>query len=300
MNKYQEIKTFVAVVDATSFVKAGETLGISKAAASRHISDLESRLGVRLLHRTTRALSLTSEGEIFLSRCREILSSIEASEVEISTTNTTATGLLKLNIPVSFGIQHLAPLWGEFLEKNPALTLDIQLTDRFVDLVDEGFDMAIRIGKLPDSSLVSRQIASSRMVLCASPKYIKKRGAPRHPNELSKHDVLAYSLLTTGDQWHFEGGDGLVRVKVHPRMSSNNGDSCVATCIAGGGIALQPIFLVHEALKSKQLVPLLSDFRCATLGIYAVYPTRKFLLPKVRVAVDFLTEKLSYLADQTL
>ncbi len=300
MNKYQEIKTFVAVVDAASFVKAGETIGISKAAASRHISDLESRLGVRLLHRTTRALSLTSEGEIFLSRCREILSSIEASEAEISTTNTTATGLLKLNIPVSFGIQHLAPLWGEFLRKNPALRLDIQLTDRFVDLVDEGFDMAIRIGKLPDSSLVSRQMASSRMVLCASPKYLKQRGTPRHPNELSKHNVLAYSLLTTGDQWHFEGIDGLVRVKVHPRMSSNNGDSCVAACIAGGGIALQPMFLVHEALKSKQLVPLLREFRCADLGIYAVYPTRRFLLPKVRVAVDFLTEKLAYLSEQTL
>jgi DNA-binding transcriptional LysR family regulator len=292
MDKYQEMRVFTAVVDAASFVGAGDALNMSKAAVSRHVSDLEQRLGVRLMHRTTRKLSLTSEGEAFLARSREILASIEASEAELSTRSVTASGLLKISVPVSFGIRHLAPLWSEFLSAHPQVRLDVQLADRVIDLVDEGFDLAVRIARLPDSSLISRQLASTRLVLCAAPSYLQRRGTPAHPTELAQHDVMGYSLMAMGDQWQFTGPDGPVSAKVRPRMWTNNGDSCVAASLAGAGIQLQPTFLIDQELASGQLVEILPQFRSAELGIYAVYPSRKFVLPKVRVLVDFLASKL--------
>lgn len=292
MDKYQEMRVFAAVADAGSFVAAAEGLGISKANVSRYVSDLEQRLGVRLMHRTTRKLSLTQEGEVFLARCREILASIDDSEREISTHSQTASGLLKLSVPVSFGIKHLAPLWSEFLAAHPQVSLDVQLADRVVDLVDEGFDLALRIARLPDSSLVSRKLATTRLVLCASPKYLKARGVPSHPAELAQHDILGYSLLAMPDQWQFTGPEGPVIVKVRPRIWTNNGDSCVAAAVRGSGIQLQPTFLIAQELASGQLVEVLPSYRSIELGIYAVYPTRKFVLPKVRVLLEFLSAKL--------
>lgn len=292
MDKYQEMRVFTAVVDSASFVAAGEALGMSKAAVSRYVSELEQRLGVRLMHRTTRKLSLTPEGEVFLSRCRDILSSIEASEEEISTRRVTVSGLLKVSVPVSFGIRHLAPLWSEYLDQHPQVTLDVQLADRFIDLVDEGFDLAVRIGRLPDSSLISRRLASTRLVLCASPSYLKRRGTPQHPSDLAHHDILSYSLLAMGDQWQFTGPEGAVSVKVRPRMWSNNGDTCIAAAVRGAGIQLQPTFLIEQHLANGDLVEILPQFRSIDLDIFAVYPSRKFVLPKVRAMVEFLSIKL--------
>ena len=283
---------FSAVVEASSFVAAADNLGMSKAAVSRYVSELEQRLGVRLMHRTTRKLSLTPEGEVFLARCRDILASIESSEAEISTRSVTASGLLKVSVPVSFGIRNLAPLWSEFLSDHPQVTLDVQLADRVIDLVDEGFDLAVRIARLPDSSLISRQLASTRLVLCAAPSYLKRRGTPAHPSELAHHDVLGYSLMAMGDQWQFTGPDGPMSVKVRPRMWTNNGDSCVAAALQGSGIQLQPTFLIDEELASGHLVEILPQFRSVELGIYAIYPSRKFVLPKVRAMVEFLANKL--------
>ncbi len=293
MNKYQEMRVFTAVVDAASFVAAGDALGMSKAAVSRYVSELEQRLGVRLMHRTTRRLSLTPEGEVFLARCRDILANIEASEAEISTHSVTASGLLKVSVPVSFGISHLAPLWSEFLDRHPQITLDIQLADRVIDLVDEGFDLAVRIARLPDSSLVSRRLASTRLVLCAAPSYLKRRGTPQHPSELTQHEVVSYSLMAMGDQWQFIGPEGPVSAKVRPRMWSNNGDTCISAALQGAGIQLQPTFLIEQQLASGQLVEILPQYRSVELGIYAVYPSRKFVLPKVRALVEFLSTKLA-------
>lgn len=292
MDKYQEMRVFAAVVDAGSFVAASDALGISKAAVSRYVADLEQRLGVRLMHRTTRRLSLTPEGEVFLARCREILASIDAAEGELSTRADSASGLLKVNVPVSFGIQHLAPLWSEFLTAHPRVSLDVQLADRVVDLVEEGFDLAVRIARLPDSSLVSRQLASTRLVLCASPDYLVRRGHPSHPSDLAGHDLVGYSLLAMGD-WQFNGPDGPVTVKVQSRLLSNNGDTCLAATVRGTGIQLQPTFLVADALASGQLVEVLPQYRSLELGVYVVYPTRKFVLPKVRALVEFLAGKFS-------
>jgi len=298
MDKYQEMRVFAAVADAGSFVAAADALDISKAAVSRYVSEVEQRLGVRLMHRTTRRLSLTPEGEVFLARSREIIASIDDSEREISTRSESASGLLKLSVPVSFGIKHLAGLWSEFLQAHPQVSLDVQLADRVIDLVDEGFDVAVRIARLPDSSLVSRKLATTRLVLCASPKYLKARGVPKHPSDLAEHDILGYSLLAAGDTWHFTGTKGPVTVKVRPRLWTNNGDTCVAAAVRGAGIQLQPTFLVADELASGKLVEVLPKFRASELGIYAVYPTRKFVLPKVRVLLEFLSAKLQDAAWQ--
>ncbi|WP_048441365.1 LysR family transcriptional regulator [Caenimonas sp. SL110] len=293
MDKFQEMRVFTAVADSGSFVSAADSLAMSKAAVSRFVSELEQRLGVRLMHRTTRKLSLTPEGEVFLARCREILASIEASEAEITTHSDRASGLLKVSVPVSFGVKHLAPLWSEFLELHPRVSLDVQLADRVIDLVDEGFDLAVRIARLPDSSLVSRQLASTRLVLCASPAYLARRGSPLHPSELAQHEVVAYSLLAIGDQWQFAGPDGPVTVKVKPRVWTNNGDTCIGAAVGGTGLVLQPTFLLAQELATGQLVEVLPEYRSIELGIYAIYPTRKFVLPKVRALLDFLSAKLA-------
>ena len=288
MDKFQEMCVFAGVADAGSFVGAADALGMSKAAVSRHVSDLEQRLGVRLMQRTTRKLSLTPEGEVFLSRCRDILASIEASEAELSTRTASASGLLKVSVPVSFATRHLAPLWSDFLAAHPRLTLDVQLADRVVDLVDEGFDLAVRIARLPDSSLVSRKLASTRLVLCAAPSYLRRRGTPRHPDDLAAHDVIGYSLLATPGQWLLQGPGGPVTVKTKPRLWTNNGDTSVAAAVRGAGIDLQPTFLIADELADGRLVQVLPAWQAVELGIYAVYPSRKFVLPKVRALVNFL------------
>ncbi|MFT7772482.1 LysR substrate-binding domain-containing protein [Roseateles sp.] len=288
MDKFLEMKAFAAVVDAGSFVKAADTLEVSKAAVSRYVAELEARLGVRLLHRTTRKLSLTPEGEVFNVRCRELLSGLDEAEAEVSSHSGEASGLLRINAPFSFGLLHLAPLWPEFMARHPSVTLDVTLADRVVDLVEEGFDMAVRIGRLPTSSLVSRPLASTRLVLCASPEYLRRRGAPSHPSELASHDVLTYSLFSMGDQWEFIGPEGAASVKVTPRLRTNNGDTCRVAALCHQGIVLQPTFLVGPDLMAGTLMEVMPGWRSVELGVYAVYPTRKFLSPKVRVMIEFL------------
>ncbi|PXW99360.1 DNA-binding transcriptional LysR family regulator [Sphaerotilus hippei] len=290
MDRYQALQSFVAVVDAGSFVAGAEALGISKAAISRHVGELESHLGVRLLNRTTRRLSLTVEGEIYLARARELLAGFDAAQAEISSRSGEAVGPLKVNVPVSFGLLHLAPLWAGFLVQHPKVVLDVTLSDRVVDLVDEGYDLAVRIARLPTSSLVSRKLTSTRLVLCATPEYLRRHGSPAHPSELAGHAVMAYSLLSIGENWAFDGPDGPVTVKITPRMRTNSGDSCRSVALAHGGIVLQPTFLVGDALRSGELVEVLPAFRSIELDVYAVYPSRKHLTPKVRLLVDHLVE----------
>jgi DNA-binding transcriptional LysR family regulator len=288
MDKFLEMQTFSAVVDAGSFVKAAEALGLSKAAMSRYVGDLETRLGVRLLHRTTRRLSLTEEGEVFYARSKELLAGVDEAETEISSRSGTASGLLRINAPVTFGILHLAPMWGLFRSQYPQVSLDVTLADRVVDLVDEGYDVAIRIATLPSSTLVSKRLASTRMVLCASPQYLQTHGRPEQPAELAAHAVISYSYWSTRDEWHFEGPQGAVSVKTQPCIHTNSGDTCRAAALAHQGIILQPSFLVGDDLAAGTLVELMPDYCSIELGIYAVYPTRKHVPPKVRALIDFL------------
>jgi len=293
MDRFLEIQTFCAVVDAGSFVKAADVLGVSKAAVSRYVGELEARLGVRLLHRTTRRMSLTEEGTVFDARCRELLSGVEEAEAELSSRSGAARGLLRVNAPVTFGIRHLAPLWATFRDRHPQVRVDVTLSDRVVDLVDEGYDLAIRIATLPSSTLISKRLATTRMVLCASPPYLKSRGVPSHPSDLADHDVIAYSYWSSGDQWPFDGPDGPVSVTIKPWMHSNNGDTCRAVALAHQGVILQPSFLIGDDLAAGRLVELLPEFRSIELGIYAIYPTRKHVALKVRALIDFLAQQFS-------
>jgi DNA-binding transcriptional LysR family regulator len=290
MDKFQEMRVFVGVVDAGSFVGASDALEMSKPAVSRYVADLESRLGVRLLHRTTRKLSLTEEGEVFYARCKELLVDIDEAEAEITARSGEASGLLRLNVPLTFGLLHLAPLWAGFMLRNPKVSLDVALSDRVIDLVEEGFDAAVRIARLPSSSLISRKLSATRMILCASPAYLARHGAPKHPSELVTHRVLSYSLLAMGDRWTFEGPEGPVTVNVKPCMHTNSGDTCRAGALEHLGVILQPSFLVGEDLRAGALVELMPEFRSIELGIYAVYPTRKHVSPKVRLLIDYLIE----------
>lgn len=290
MDRFKEMQAFAAVADAGSFVRAAESLQVSKTAVSRLIGDLEARLGVRLLHRTTRRLSLTAEGELFHARCKALTADVEEAEAEVTARAGEAVGLLRLNVPVSFGLMHLAPLWPAFLQQHPKVTLDVTLADRIIDLVDEGYDLAVRIAQLPASSLVSRKIASTRLVLCASPDYLRRHGEPSHPADIARHTVFTYTLLATGDTWNFEGPDGPVEVKVTPRLRSNNGDTCCAAALQHQGIVLQPSFMVSHHLRAGALVEVLPQYRSLELGVYAVYASRRHVTPKVRVVIDFLVD----------
>jgi DNA-binding transcriptional LysR family regulator len=288
VDRFLEMQTFVAVVDAGSFVKGADALDMSKAAVSRHVVDLESRLGVRLLHRTTRRLSLTDEGRVFYGRSKDLLAELQEAEDEVTARSDAASGLLRVNAPFTFGILHLAPLWGEFKALHPKVTLDVTLADRLVDLVEEGFDMAIRIATLESSTLVSRRLARTRMVLCASPRYLQRHGPPTHPAELAQHAVISYSHWSTKDEWHFDGPNGSVRVKTNPCIHTNSGDTCRAAALADQGVILQPGFLVGKDLSDGSLVELMPEYRSIEIGIYAVYPTRKHVSAKVRALIDFL------------
>jgi DNA-binding transcriptional LysR family regulator len=266
---------------------------MSKAATSRHIAELEGRLGVRLLNRTTRKLSLTGEGAVFYARCKELLAGVESAESEISATAGEARGVLRVNAPVSFGIRHLAEVWAAFHACHPQVTFDITLSDRVVDIVEESVDIAIRISRLESSSLVSRRLSSTKMVLCASPAYIARHGAPAHPQDIAKHAVLAYTYWTDKDEWEFTGPEGRVVVHTEPVLRTNNGDTCRAGALAAQGIILQPTFMICDDLESGELIELCPDYRCPELGIYAVYGSRRHLTPKVRLLIDFLAERFA-------
>ncbi|MBI5259442.1 MAG: LysR family transcriptional regulator [Burkholderiales bacterium] len=288
MDKFAALQAFVAVVDAGSFVKGAEAIGQSKAGVSRYVGELEAQLGVRLLHRTTRRLSLTEEGQVFHLRCKELLDQLTEAEAEITAHSGSAVGQLKINAPVTFGQLHLAPLWPGFLARHPQVALEVTLADRFVDLVEEGYDLAVRIARLPSSSLISRRLASTRLLLCASPRYLRERGTPAHPCDLAAHDVVSYSLLSMGEHWEFEGPDGPVVAHVNARLRTNSGETCCAAAVRHQGIVLQPSFLVAPWLQSGELVEVLPQFRSIELGIYAVYPSRRHVTAKVRLMIDFL------------
>lgn len=293
MDRFLEMQTFVHVVDAGSFVGAAEPLGVSKAAVSRHVGELEARLGVRLLHRTTRRLSLTEEGEVFYLRSKELLQGMDSAEAEIASRKGQAIGLLRVNVPVSFGILHLAEVWPAFKARHPKISFDVTLSDRVADLVEDGYDLAVRISDLKDSSLVSRRLSSTRVVLCASPGYLKRHGTPTHPRELVDHQVLAYSHWAGRDDWTFDGPEGRVTVHTTPCIRANNGDTCRAGALADAGIILQPTFMVGPDIAAGALVELCPGYRSSELGIYAVYGSRKHVAPKVRLLIDFLARRFA-------
>lgn len=289
MDQFKEIESFVAVAQLGSFVKAADKLGLSKAMVSRNVSELEARLGVRLMQRTTRRLALSDAGAEYLQRCVQILGELQDANAAVSATALQAQGRLKVTAPLTFGIRHLAPLWGEFLRIHPRVELEVNLNDRVVDLIEEGYDLAVRIGQLASSTLIARRIAGTRLVLCASPRYLRQAAPIRELDDVADRDVIAYSYLATGEQWHFSGPHGARSIEVRPRLRSNSGDTCRAAALADQGIVFQPSFLVGEDLKAGRLVEILPQYAGPELDIHLVYPSRVHLSHKVRVMVEFLS-----------
>ncbi|MGQ9369969.1 LysR family transcriptional regulator [Azospirillum sp. A39] len=288
MDRLDDMVAFIKVVEARSFTAAADKLGLSKSVVSRRIADLEYRLGARLLNRTTRRLSLTEVGQAFYERCSRILADLEEAEHAAADLHAAPRGRLKVNAPLSFGLLHLAPAVAVFLERHPAIEIDIDLNDRYVDLIDEGYDVAVRIGRLRDSSLIARRLAPNRRVVVASPAYLEARGTPRTPDELSEHACLIYTNVPMAEQWQFRVDGETRAVRVSGTLRANNGDMLRAAALAGRGIAVLPTFMCGDALQSGALRCLFDDCYFSESGVYALYPQNRHLSPKVRVFVDFL------------
>ncbi|WP_455235355.1 LysR family transcriptional regulator [Thiogranum longum] len=284
-------KAFVTVVEAASFNRAAEQLEASSAAVSRRVSGLESALGVKLLNRTTRQIDLTEAGRQFYEDVVNILESLEAAEEKIQTGRETIRGNLRIAAPLSFGIGRIAPVLPVFMKRHPELKVHLQLEDRFTDLVAEGIDVAVRIGSLKDSTLVATRLADIPRVFCASPGYLAVHGEPEKPQDLSRHDCLHYSLLSTREHWHYFMGDEARDIEISGPLSTNNGDVLKEAAIQGLGITMMPTFIVEDALADGRLKEILADHCPGPFGLYAVRPTRHFTPLRVRAFIKFLKEQ---------
>ena len=286
-----EMAVFARVAEARSFTAAARELGMTKSAVSKQVARLEAHLGLRLLNRSTRRLSLTEAGAAFLGGCQQMVAEAEQAEQAVSFLAAAPRGTLSLNAPVSFGTLHILPGLAEFLAAYPELRVEVTLNDRVVDLVEEGFDAAVRIRKLEDSALVARRLATSRRVLAAAPDYLRRHPAPARLEDLAAHDCLIYAYQREGPLWRLEGPEGPREVKVSGRLQVNNGDALMAAAIGGAGIAYLPTFLCGDALREGRLARVLPDWCDREDSISVIYPQGRNLLPKVRVFVDFMAER---------
>lgn len=276
-----------------SFVRAAERLDLSTTAVSRQVAELESHLQTRLLQRTTRRISVTETGRSFYERCVQILADVDEAEREAMQEAAEPRGTIRLTASVNFGTHQLTPAIASFLARHPQVRFDVSLSDRIVDIVEEGFDLAIRIGTTGAENLVARKLGEMRLVPCASPDYIAKHGAPDSPEDLARHNCLTYEYALR-NAWAFRDAAGRERaVRVAGSLNSNNGDLNVAAAVQGVGIALEPDFIVGAQLKAGDLVPVLEAFVTPISPIYAVYPSRRFLPAKIRAFVDYLVERFS-------
>ncbi|HYH17305.1 MAG TPA: LysR family transcriptional regulator [Azospirillum sp.] len=291
MDRLDDMLAFIKVVDTRSFTAAADKLNLSKSVVSRRISELENRLGARLLNRTTRKLSLTEVGQAFYERCTRILADLDEAERAVTDLHAAPRGRLKVNAPLSFGLLHLAPAVAAFMERYPDIEIDIDLNDRYVDLIDEGYDVAVRIGRLRDSSLIAKRLAPNRRAVCASPSYLERHGWPQTPEDLANHQCLLYTNVPLAEQWQFRVNGETRTVRVSGSLYANNGDILLSAAIAGRGIVVSPTFLCGPALSAGQLRCLLFDCTVSESAVYAVYPQNRHLSPKVRAFVDFLAAR---------
>jgi len=288
MDTLDGMRTFAAVVTEGSFSRAAERLDRSPQLVSKYVAQLEARLGVRLLNRSTRRLSVTEAGRAYFDRCQGIVAAVDELEEAVGSMSEAVRGVLKINAPMTFGIHQLTPAIAEFQAAHPDLRVDLALDDRVVDVVSEGFDLAIRIADLDPSSLVARRLAPIRLVLCAAPAYLERRGTPRTPQDLADHECLGYTYSADRDRWRFESADGVDDIQVRGRFCANNGEALRTAALAGHGLIVQPTFIVGDDLRAGRLVRVMPDHAIATLNVYAVYAHRQFLSNKVRAFVEFL------------
>ncbi|MEE3626167.1 LysR family transcriptional regulator [Nitrospirillum sp. BR 11752] len=291
MDRLRAFEVFATVVARGGFAKAADALNTSPANVTRYVNELEGHLGSRLLNRTSRRLSLTEAGEALYERAQTILEEVAEAEALASATTLKPRGRLRVNAPLSFGVRHLAPLWPRFMALYPDVLLDIALTDRVVDMVEEGFDLGIRISRGGSPTYAARKLATSRNVLCASPDYLARQGVPETPECLANHARIAYSYTGVPEDWVLLDPEGEpVTVRIPIRLVTNNGDTARAAALAGQGIIWQPTFLIGDDLRAGRLVPVLPNHRIPDIDILAVYPSRRHVSAKVRALVDFLAD----------
>ena len=279
---------FARVVEEQGFSAAARQLGLSKSAVSKHVAQLEDRIGARLLHRTTRRLRLTDVGSAFYERCARILAEVEEAELAVSHMSSAPRGTLRVSAPVSFGSRYLAAPVAEFARLYPELRMEIVLNDRLIDLVDEGYDVAIRIGRLADSSLIAKRLCDMPGFIVATPAYLAQHGTPQKPADLHEHNCMLYSLATSGDVYPFRENGRETTVKIEGSLRANNGDLLMEAVRQGVGLGYMPAFFCGADLRSGAVVEVLADYRAAPGAISAVYPHNRHLSVKVRVFVDFL------------
>lgn len=294
MNRLENMETFIRVVDAGSISGAADRLEIAKSAVSRRLKELEQHLGVELFHRTTRKMNLTETGHTFYQRCLRILEDVQEAELATSQAHGTLTGRLKVALPLTFGIMHLGPAIHEFSKAHPLIEFDLDFNDREVDLMQEGFDLAIRIGNLADSSLIARKLASIQSVMCASPEYLERMGSPKTPDDLGKHRCLVYNLLRDYEHWQlYDTENNLIKVKIHPYLKASNGEFLRDAAVNGDGIVFGPSFIVYKEIESGALQPVLTDYRYPQIAAHAIYPQTRHLSRRVRTFVDFLVKRFA-------
>jgi DNA-binding transcriptional LysR family regulator len=286
------MKIFVAVVDNGSFSSAADRLDLSRAMASKSVAALEAHLGTRLLNRTTRRLSLTEAGVAFYERSVQILADIWEAEQVAGRMATEPRGALKVTMPLAYGLHRLGPVIAAYARRYPQVTLNLSLSDRKVDLVEEGYDVAIRIGKLPESGLIARKLGTVHGVVAGAPDYFERHGRPIVPADLAGHVCLGYSLASQSDEWRLQGPNGIVSVRSTGIIKADNGDLLRQAAVAGSGLIFQPWFIVEEDVRAGRLERVLEEYTSEELGIYAVYPSRRYLSAKVRTFVDFIFEEL--------
>jgi len=287
--------TFVCVVENRSFSKAAEKLCVVRSAISSRISSLEKRLGVQLLTRTTRKISLTEDGHRFYENCLNILDSLNRAEQQTIKQHGNLSGNIRIATPLTFGIDYLSPVLNEFLNLHPNISLDLDLNDRIVNIMEEKVDLAIRIGILDDSTLVARRLSSSPRVILASPAYLEKHGIPNKPEELSQHMGIEYSYASKTKYWRFQDkGKNWLSVNISSRFKANNGDVLLHAAIDGLGVLISPTFICSDAINKKLLIPILTNYKLAHDIIYVLYPQQNYLPIRIRALIDFLIKKFEH------
>jgi DNA-binding transcriptional LysR family regulator len=290
MDRFHELSVFLAVAEAGGFAKAANVLHSSPPAVTRAIAALEERLGVRLFNRTTRSVHLTEPGARFLEDARRVVGDLDAAEQDVRGEARLASGQLSITASVSFGRTVLQSIVADFTEAHPLVNVSMLLFDRVVDLVEEGFDLAVRIGHLPDSSLVSTQIGEVRRMLVASPDYLAKRGAPRQPRDLKTHTIITHTILLPGREWRYIDAGRPARLALRSRIETNDVHTNIALAEQGKGITLVLSYMIADALKSGRLVPVLQSY--SPVPVHLIYAQRRIIAPKVRAFVDFVAPRL--------
>lgn len=290
MDRLTSMSIFVKAVDLGSFSAAADALQMSPQLVGKHIQTLERHMGVRLLNRTTRRQSLTDIGKSFYERARIILAEVEAADSLVAETRSVPRGRLKINAPVTFAIHALAPRLHEYLSANPEVSVDLTMANRFVDMIEEGYDAVFRVGNLPDSGLIARPLAPYRLVACAAPSYLAAHDPIRTPMDLRQHECLGFSHTELRTHWTFDGPEGRVSVPISGRLMVDNGEALLPAAVAGLGVMLQPEELVRAALKSGRLVPVLAEYSVPTRPMHILYAPDRGINPKLRSFIDFVVE----------